>query len=173
LPTHQVAVVFPTKLGWMAIVGSGSSLKRLTFGHASAGAARRALGGERPHDAPPDTWSQSLVRRLTAYAAGAPDDFRNVEVDLGPLPRFRRRVFACCRRIPYGSTLTYGQLAAKAGSPSAARAVGCSMAANPVPLVIPCHRVVGANGGLGGYSSIGGVRVKRQLLLLEARDRTQ
>ncbi|NQT14110.1 MAG: methylated-DNA--[protein]-cysteine S-methyltransferase [Planctomycetes bacterium] len=169
-PAHQVAVVFLTKLGWMAIVGSGTSLRRLTFGHVSAEAARRALGAERPHDVSPDTWSQGLVRRLTAYAGGARDDFRDVEVDLGsPVPRFRGRVLACCRQIPYGSTLTYGQLAARAGSPNAARAVGCSMAANPVPLVIPCHRVVGASGGLGGYSAAGGIRVKRKLLLLEAR----
>ncbi len=173
LPTasaaHQVAVVFLTKLGWMAIAGSGMSLRRLTFGHASADAARRALGAEGPHDVSPDTWSQGLVRRLTAYAEGARDDFRDVEVDLGPTAEFRGRVYACCRQIPYGSTLTYGQLAARAGSPNAARAVGCSMAANPAPLVIPCHRVVGASGGLGGYSAAGGIRVKRKLLLLEAR----
>ncbi|HUT88128.1 MAG TPA: methylated-DNA--[protein]-cysteine S-methyltransferase [Thermoguttaceae bacterium] len=163
--------VFPTELGWMAIVGSGGTLKRLTFGHASPGAARKALSAQAVQNANPPLWNRPLVRRLRAYAAGARDDFRDIEVDPGPLTDFQRRVLECCRRIPYGKTLSYAQLAAKAGSPRAARAVGQCMAANPTPLVIPCHRVVATNGGLGGYSAPGGIRLKRRLLELETSRR--
>ncbi len=163
--------VFPTELGWMAIVGSGGTLKRLTLGHASPEAAVEALPARVVQNAKPAPWNQPLVRRLRAYAAGARDDFRDIEVDPHALTDFRRRVLACCRRIPYGKTSTYAQLAAKAGSPRAARAVGQCMAANPIPLVIPCHRVVATSGGLGGYSAPGGIRLKRRLLVLETSGR--
>jgi len=161
-------VVFPSRLGWIALVGSGRTLKCLTFGHSSPEAAVGALPAELVGGARRGTWNRPLVRRLVAYASGARDDFRDVEVAPGPRTDFQRRVLQCCRRIPYGQTLTYGQLAAKAGSARAARAVGNCMAANPIPLVIPCHRVVAAGEGLGGYSAVGGIRMKRRLLELEA-----
>jgi methylated-DNA-[protein]-cysteine S-methyltransferase len=151
----------------MAILGSGGALKRLTFGHPSAEAAMGSLPAADARNAQPDTWNETLARRLQAYATGARDDFRDVPLNLDPFTDFQRRVLACCRRIPYGKTLTYAQLAARAGSPRAARAVGQCMAANPIPLVIPCHRVVAANGGLGGYSAAGGLGLKRRLLELE------
>jgi methylated-DNA-[protein]-cysteine S-methyltransferase len=159
--------VFRTDLGWMALVGSGGTVKRLTFGHASPKAAVAALPSELLDGAVREVWNQPLIRRLQAFASGARDDFRDVEVDLSPLTDFQRRVLQCCRQIPYGETLTYGQLAAKAGAARAARAIGNCMAANPVPLVIPCHRVVAANGKLGGYSAAGAVETKRRLLSLE------
>lgn len=163
--------VFPTELGWMAIVGSGGTLNRLTFGHASPEAAIEALPTQVVRSAKPAPWNRPLARRLRAYAAGARDDFRDIEVDLLALSDFQRRVLECCRRIPYGKTLTYAQLAAEAGSPRAARAVGQCMAANPIPLVVPCHRVVATNGGLGGYSAPGGIRLKQRLLALESTGR--
>jgi O-6-methylguanine DNA methyltransferase len=151
----------------MAIVGSRQVLKQLTFGHASAALAASALDPGLTEDARVVNWNPRLVRRLQAYAMGEEEDLRDVPVDPGPQTRFQRRVTACCRSIPRGSTLTYGQLAAKAGSPGAARAVGNCMAANRIPLVIPCHRVVGAGGRLHGYSGPGGQTMKRLLLDLE------
>ena len=88
-------------------------------------------------------------------------------VELDHLAPFARRVVELCRRIPYGQTLTYGELAAQAGSPRAARAVGNVMRTNRCPLVVPCHRVVPSGSGLGGYSAPGGVRAKLRLLELE------
>ncbi len=161
--------VFPSDLGWMAMLGSQKGLRRLTFGHDSPEAAVRATPGAAVEKTEPTPWNRPLKRRLQAYAEGERDDFRDVRLDLGPLAGFRRRVLSLCRHIPYGSTLTYGQLAAWAGSPRAARAVGQCMAANPVPLVIPCHRVISSNGGLGGYSAAGGLRLKRRLLQRESR----
>ena len=110
------------------------------------------------------------MRRLQAYAAGNPDDFRDVPVDPGPESPFQASVWRHCRKIPIGQTLSYAELAAKAGSPGAARAVGNCMARNRIPLIIPCHRVVNANGSVGFYSAPGGARTKRRLLALESRE---
>ena len=109
-----------------------------------------------------------LVRRLQAYAKGASkDDFRDIQLDLGCLSVFQRRVSEKCRIIPFGTTLSYGQLAARAGSHRAYRAAGNCMAGNKIPIIIPCHRVVPSNRGLGSYSAPGGVRMKKRLLSIE------
>jgi methylated-DNA-[protein]-cysteine S-methyltransferase len=161
-------VVFPTSLGWMAMVGSGRVLKQLTVGHRSPGDAMAALDSDLTRSARTTNWNPGLVRRLRAYARGKAESFRDVVLDPGPQTPFQRRVTACCRSIPPGRTLSYGEVAAKAGSPGAGRAVGQCMAANRFPLVIPCHRVVRSNGALGGYSGPGGQKLKRLLLDLEA-----
>ena len=90
-----------------------------------------------------------------------------IEIDLGSLPPFYRAVLEACRRIPYGQTASYLDLARAAGKPNAARAVGGAMARNPLPLVVPCHRVLSADGSIGGYSSTRGVDEKTRLLRLE------
>ena len=110
-----------------------------------------------------------FAKRIQAFAEGRRDDFLDVPVALGEVTDFQRRVLQQCRRIPYGRTLTYGELAAKAGFPGAARPVGGVMAGNRVPLVIPCHRVVGSSGSLRGYSGAGGVATKQRLLELEGQ----
>ncbi len=165
---REVVVVFPTRLGWFALVGSGTSLRQLSFGHASRAAALEALDPDLLARAREGRWNPSLVARLRAYAAGNPDQFLDVPLECSEWAAFERRVLDLCRQIPLGETLTYGQLAAKAGSPRAARAVGRCMARNRVPIIIPCHRVVGSGGKLGGYSAPGGISTKRRLLELEA-----
>lgn len=104
--------------------------------------------------------------QVLRYFAGEPVQFTTA-VDLICCPDFHRRVLLACRKVPFGETITYGGLAAKIGHPGAARAVGQAMAANPIPLVIPCHRVVAANGRLGGFSSPSGAQQKLRLLRLE------
>ncbi len=89
-------------------------------------------------------------------------------LDWSNIPPFHRKVLEQCAQIPAGQTLTYSELASRAGSPRAARAVGSAMARNRWPLIIPCHRVVGADGRLTGYSGTGGIETKRRLLGLEA-----
>ena len=166
--------VFPSSLGWMAVAGSARGLRQLTFGHASPAAALAGLpragtkAGILPDVADNGvvTWNPQLVARLQAYAKGTRDDFGDVLLDDRELGPFQRRVVAGCRKIPYGETLTYGGLAALAGSPRAARAVGTTMSTNCTPLVVPCHRVVAAS-GLGNYSAGEGVRMKLRLLEME------
>lgn len=106
-----------------------------------------------------------LARRLSAYFAGARDDFDNVELDLAWCTPFQEAVADALRGIPYGETVTYGELAALAGHPGAHRAAGTFCAGNRFPIVLPCHRVVAA-GGIGGYGSLG-VEYKSHLLELE------
>jgi methylated-DNA-[protein]-cysteine S-methyltransferase len=161
--------IFPSKLGWMGIVVVGDVVKRLTFGHKSAAEVRRALVDQSPGQAKSGKPDTSLVRRLQEYAAGRADSFHDVAVDFGPVSDFRRRVYEQCREIPLGRTMSYAELAAKAGAPGAARAVGNCMAANGIPLLVPCHRVVCTDGSLGSYSAAGGVATKRKILALELR----
>ena len=122
----------------------------------------------RHDDSPNGSWTASLKDRLDAYAEGQADDFADVRVWSEHWTPFQRRVLDCCRRIPYGQTQSYAELAIAAGSPGAARAVGRTMATNPIPLVIPCHRVVGSGGDLCGFSAFGGLDAKRRLLALGA-----
>lgn len=162
--------VFPSELGWIALRGVDSQLGGLSFGHPTPEAALAAVGRPVLGPAPdPSDWNPRLRQQLQAYAQGEVIDFRWVPIAWEPGSPFRRRIGELCREIPYGQTLSYGQLAARAGSPGASRAVGACMAGNRVPLVIPCHRVVASNGGLGGFSAPGGLGTKRALLNLEAR----
>ena len=160
-------VCFPTELGWMALAGTGPVLQQLTFGHTTAAKAARTL--RRALTVPVDdgAWNPRLVRRLIAYAAGVADDFQDVPIDLGPRTAFQTRVVLQLRQIAYGQTVSYGELARRAGSPRAARAVGNCMAGNPIPLVVPCHRVLPSGGALGSYSAPGGASMKARLLAME------
>jgi methylated-DNA-[protein]-cysteine S-methyltransferase len=109
--------------------------------------------------------SHPLARRFAAFFTGERDDFRDVELDVDGATPFTRDVVDALRRVPYGETVTYGELAALAGRPNAHRAAGSVCAGNRFPLVVPCHRVVAAN-GIGPYGS-SGREYKRRLLELE------
>lgn len=110
-------------------------------------------------------YARDLIQKLHSYLDGEAVSFVDYPLDLGGLSSFTRKVLAACRQIPYGEVRSYGQLALQVGSPRACRAVGQVMARNPLPLVVPCHRVVGARGSLGGFG--GGLELKRRLLTLE------
>lgn len=109
-----------------------------------------------------------LQAQLRRYFEGQPTEF-TAPVDLSDRTPFQQTVLRTCRTIGFGETMTYGELAELAGSPGAARAVGSVMASNPLPLIIPCHRVLGSSGGMGGFSAPGGVSTKKRMLDLEAR----
>ncbi len=164
---NQTAVVFESELGWIAAVWHGEALWRLSCGNRSqAAAARNADVPDHVTDClTPEM--EDLVARLLRYAIGEHDDFLDVLVDMSGRTRFQSAILERCRRIAYGQVMTYGQLAAQAGYPRSARAVGNVMSSNRVPLIVPCHRVVGAGGALGGYSAPEGLRMKRRLLQLE------
>jgi methylated-DNA-[protein]-cysteine S-methyltransferase len=155
-------------------------LHGVVFGHASRRNAEIALARSlrllQPHgclvgqNVSPisPTWIKELVAGLRHFAEGEPVDFSDVPLALDHLTPFARRVVAACRRICWGQTRSYGDLASECGAPGAARAVGTVMAKNRYPLVVPCHRVLAAGGALGGYSAPDGLRMKRRLLAMEA-----
>ena len=151
----------------MAVCWQFRRLQRLVFGYASQCRALDAIGGQVTDVHWLDESLRDLVQRLQAVAEGAEDDFLDVELDLHDRTTFQRAVIDHCRQIRRGQVLTYGQLAARAGHPRSARAVGNVMATNRVPLIVPCHRVVGAGGNLGGFSAPQGLQMKRRLLRLE------
>jgi methylated-DNA-[protein]-cysteine S-methyltransferase len=132
--------------------------KRLAAKTGSAGAAEPPAG------------MQMLVEDIQRYLAGERVDFSTVPVDLEGIEPFRRKLYETMRAIGFGDTTTYGELARLAGLSSdweAARDVGAAMGRNPVPLVIPCHRVLAAGKKIGGFSAHGGAKTKEKLLALE------
>jgi len=164
---QRAATTRETALGWLLFVWRGKMLESLSFGGDSFAESLLRLPVDVPivpHGTPDQ---RRLMGRLARYFAGHTDDFRDVRLDVSDLTPFQRRVVRQCRRIPPGRTRTYGQLARSAGSPAAARAVGSVMRRNRWPIIVPCHRVVGSGGSLGGYSGPGGLDTKRRLLRLE------
>ncbi|HZZ29261.1 MAG TPA: methylated-DNA--[protein]-cysteine S-methyltransferase [Pirellulales bacterium] len=165
---HDELTAFRTAFGWCAMLGRGPKLRALTFGHRNSEAAMAALESQLTADARRSSWNRPLAQRLVDALEGEPDLFTDVEVDFDHLTPFSRRVAAACRRIPWGETRSYGQLAATAGRPAAARAVGRVMSQNRTPLIVPCHRVIGSSGRLVGFSAPQGIALKRRLLALES-----
>jgi methylated-DNA-[protein]-cysteine S-methyltransferase len=115
-------------------------------------------------------WLKPLEEAVKAYFEGTYSTILNeVPVDLSTVNPFSRAVLAVCRQISCGQTVTYAQLAKMADKPKAIRAVATAVANNPIPLIIPCHRVIRSDGGLGGFSAPGGIKTKKRLLDLENR----
>jgi methylated-DNA-[protein]-cysteine S-methyltransferase len=152
-----------TKLGWAGIGienGAISAIELPTSRHAAQEALAR-LGADEPADKAEAAPLVDLVRR----AAEGEEVEADGQVRLSRGTPFQRSVWEAMRSIPHGDTISYAELANRVGKPGAARAVGQAVGANPVPLLIPCHRVVGADGGLGGFG--GGLPMKRELLRQE------
>jgi methylated-DNA-[protein]-cysteine S-methyltransferase len=170
---------FHTNLNWMAIAWRDNMLVGAAFGHVSARQAElvatRSLSishfspalvkATRSDDFP--AWVSDLVDDLQRFADGEPMSFSHVVLDLNHLTPFAKKVVAACRRIGWGKTRSYGELATECGAPGAARAVGTVMAKNRFPLIVPCHRVLAAGGAIGGYSAPDGLVMKRRLLAME------
>lgn len=164
-----------TALGWIALSythgRTGPMLCRLVFGHGARESALARLARQHETRALGQPPAPQQVRRwmdlVSRFAEGQPVSFDDVPVDESHLTRFALRVTRACRGLAWGVTTSYGELATRIGRPKAARAVGGVMAANRTPLVVPCHRVIGAGGRLGGFSAPQGVAMKRRLLEME------
>jgi len=158
--------VFSSDWGWVGMAVSSRGLAGIVLPQPSEEAAWSRLYSGWPDGVPQESsvWPE-LQQRLLDYLASKPVDFSDIPIDLPSGPPFWRKVWKICARIPRGQTRSYADLAREAGSPRAFRAVGCAMAANPIPIVIPCHRVVGSNGSLIGFG--GGLEQKKRLLEME------
>jgi O-6-methylguanine DNA methyltransferase len=144
-----------TPLGVLVCHCSAQGLAALTF----AGEGSEPAASPPPGDAA--AWVEILAQEIGDYFRGIPTTFSALPLDLRGTP-FQLRVWEELRKIPWGRTISYKELAARVGNPLACRAVGRANGANPLPLIIPCHRVIAADGSLGGYSS--GLARKRWLL---------
>lgn len=171
---------FRADLGWVAIRWRGPQVRQLVFAYAHQAAALAAVDQQAN-----GLWSEtaswvrhvevsclargaaSLVQRVRAHLAGEKVEYGDVSIAVDGGTEFQLRVLQHCREIGWGETCTYGELAALAGRPGAARAVGSVMSRNRFPLIVPCHRVVPAGGKLGGFSAPGGVATKLDLLKRE------
>jgi len=118
-------------------------------------------------EVPPPPEVQRVIDRIVALLRGEVSDLSTVALDMDQVPAFHRRVYEAARAIPPGTTLSYGDVAARAGAPGAARAVGQALGRNPFPIVVPCHRVLAAGGKIGGFSAQGGIATKRRMLAIE------
>lgn len=166
--------VFETPLGFFAVSWSEAGLTRLVLPQPDRAAALRRLAGRGasvvPEPAEEAALPAAIVQTVAAirrYAAGETVDFSDVAVDLAGADDFRRAVYAAARGLAQGEAVTYGELARRAGFPEKARETGAALGRNPVPLVIPCHRIVAAGGKLGGFSAPGGSATKARLLAHE------
>ncbi|MBI4334980.1 MAG: methylated-DNA--[protein]-cysteine S-methyltransferase [Chloroflexi bacterium] len=160
--------VFPTPAGWIGVLGSDRGLKRLVLPQPTAGDALHLLLRGPQEAINNDLRYLSLCRRIKDYLRGEPVRFSAEILDLEGSSPFQRAVWDVLTTIPYGETRTYRWVAEQAGRPAGARAAGQALASNPLPIIIPCHRVVAVR-GLGGFS--GGLPLKKALLDLEATRR--
>ena len=160
--------LFPTPLGRCGIAWRGEAVvaTRLPDAHAERTAAALAAGTGSSPGAPPDAIARAIAA-ITALLEGKRTDLRFVACDPGPLDAFREAVLAATRAVPPGETTTYGAIAARLGDPRRAQEVGQALGRNPLPIIVPCHRVLGANGRLTGFSAPGGVATKLRMLRIE------
>ncbi|WHU01795.1 methylated-DNA--[protein]-cysteine S-methyltransferase [Sphingomonas sp. NIBR02145] len=162
--------VFETVAGFAAIGWNGTGINSFRLPAGTAGEAERALLRRLPdaRAVVPSPPVQAVINQALRYFAGERVDFAAVPVDLGPQQPFFDRVYTAVRRLGWGETATYGAIAKLLDAgPEFARDVGQAMSANPVPLIIPCHRVTAANGRIGGFSAPGGSHSKAQMLAIE------
>ncbi|MCA5894721.1 methylated-DNA--[protein]-cysteine S-methyltransferase [Isoptericola sp. NEAU-Y5] len=163
---------YATALGHGALVWDAAArIVGSTLPQPDADAARREVHGRHPGATPgrpsPDVVAViSAVRRLLDTGTDV-EHLADVPLDLARVPEFDRRVYDVARAVPAGQTLTYGQVAARLGTPGAAQAVGRALGRNPFPPIVPCHRIIAAGRRPGGFSAPGGARTKLRMLAAE------
>jgi methylated-DNA-[protein]-cysteine S-methyltransferase len=170
----QGYALFETPIGLCGLAWGEQGLVGAQLPEAAPGAAWARLRRRYPdavEASPPPSSVQRVIERINDLLAGGRDDLADVELDFSVVSPFNRRVYEIARAISPGQTLTYGQIAKAISNtgddPGAARAVGKALGENPWPIIVPCHRVLGADGKSGGFSAPGGVETKARMLTIE------
>jgi methylated-DNA-[protein]-cysteine S-methyltransferase len=167
--------IFDTPLGPCGVVWNERGLTGVHLPDADAARTRSSVARRFPDASPaePTAAVRHAIDSIVALLRGEKRDLRDIELDFDGVPEFNRRVYELARTIPPGATLTYGDIARRLTSPGMARAVGQALGHNPWPIVVPCHRVLAADGGMGGFSAPGGVSTKRRMLEIEGVEGVQ
>ncbi len=163
--------LFPTAIGTCAIAWSTQGLVALTLPERNEVETERRIVAKSHSSgavAPPPAVAEA-IELIQRYCAGERIDFSSVPIDLSAVDPARQRIYEAMRALAFGETTTYGELARRTGASDweGARDVGIAMGRNPLPIVVPCHRVLAAGGKLGGFSAYGGTATKEKLLALE------
>jgi methylated-DNA-[protein]-cysteine S-methyltransferase len=156
--------VFKATGGWIGLLASDKGVRRVTLLQPTEAAAKKALGTDADKTERAPARLSKAEKLLKSYFSGEKTDFTD-KPDYSGCTEFERAVWETARKIPYGQTRSYGWIAKEMGNPKAARAVGQALGKNPVPIIVPCHRVIAGDGGLGGFS--GGLEAKKKMLALE------
>ncbi len=165
----QAFALFETPIGSCGIAWNARGIAGFQLPSATTDVTRARLG-KRWTDAiesTPPAGVQRVIDRVLALLAGEAIDLSDIPVDLADAPEFHRKVYEVARTIPPGRTMTYGEIARRLGVPHEAREVGQALGRNPIAIIVPCHRVLGADGKMGGFSASGGVATKRRILEIE------
>ncbi len=166
-------LLFETPIGSCGLAWSDAGLTFLQLPEEDPAATRARLlsrvndAGKMATAKTTPGWVKDAVARVREHLAGKPQDLARVPLDVSRVTPFNAKVLRAAQTVPAGRTATYGDLAGRVGSPGASRAVGRAMATNPWPVIVPCHRVVAAGGGAGGFSAYGGIVTKEKMLQLE------
>jgi methylated-DNA-[protein]-cysteine S-methyltransferase len=161
-------VIFETKWGYFGLAGTKSALYRTQLPVPESEKIKLQLLKNLPDAQFDNTFFKILQKQISAYFEGSCVNFSpNIPVVLDGFGDFSREVLTACRDIEFGQRITYSGLAEKTGRPAASRAVGNALAKNPLPLIIPCHRVLRTDGRMGGFSAPGGISLKKRMLALE------
>jgi methylated-DNA-[protein]-cysteine S-methyltransferase len=161
--------LFETAIGRCGIVWSERGIVAVRFPERGENAVRNRIAQRFPHahEAAPPEKTRHAIDGITALLGGEARDLRHIEIDLGDAPDFNCRVYEVARAIPPGKTLSYGEVAERLGDRNLARDVAQALGQNPVPIIVPCHRVMAAGRKTGGFSAPGGVQTKLKLLSIE------
>jgi methylated-DNA-[protein]-cysteine S-methyltransferase len=168
--TTRGFTLFDTAIGRCGIAWGADGIIGAALPGPTDGQMRGRFGERFPGvvDSPPPADLLPVIEAVVALMAGGKPDLSTAPLDMAGVPPFHARVYALARKIPPGQTMTYGEIAQAMGEPrEAARAVGEAMGRNPFPILMPCHRVLGANGKPGGFSAPGGVETKLKMLSIE------
>jgi O-6-methylguanine DNA methyltransferase len=159
--------VFKAALGWCAAARGREGYRGFVLPVGSADEAEALILELQPESAKSARRFRDLEEVVERYFDGWRTEFDLFPLDVSTGTPFQRKVWSIVRRIPYGRVRTYGWIGLEMGRPEAARAIGAAVGANPLPLLVPCHRVVASDGGLCGFSAQGGVDLKARMLELE------
>lgn len=162
-------VLFDTEIGLCGIAWNGRGVAGVQLPEGSPHETRARLRRRFPEarEASPPAPVRRAIDGVIALLRGEPSELHSVALDMDGVPSFHRRVYEVARTIPPGTTVSYGEVAARMGEPGAARDVGQALGQNPFAIIVPCHRVLAANGKVGGFSARGGVRTKLRLISSE------